>query len=149
MDCIVVMSLSIRVMYFLIFFAVASLALGDRVVLLKLGRSQSSVFSGIFKSSVRFFYSPEDNFKGDAQDIENCHFKITAALPRGQWVICIDSLGPFHYHWLTLITAWITNHIHRKMWNEITSLFPNFSGCTIEIWEWIIPQYIMDVITYQ
>ena len=36
------------------------------------------------------------------------------------------------------------------MWGEFTYPFPNFNGCTVEVWEWIsnfIPHYIMDVIT--
>ena len=38
-----------------------------------------------------------------------------------------------------------------KVWDEITDPFPNFNGCTIEVWEWIsnfIPHIMMDVITY-
>ena len=34
---------------------------------------------------------------------------------------------------------------------EITYPFPNFNGCTVEVWEWIsiyIPHFIMDGITY-
>ena len=45
---------------------------------------------------------------------------------------------------------WISNHIHYKMWDEITDPFPNFNGTTIEVWEWIsnvIPHFIMNVIT--
>ena len=37
------------------------------------------------------------------------------------------------------------------MWHEITYPFPNFNGCTLEVWEWIsnfIPHIIMDVIIY-
>ena len=37
------------------------------------------------------------------------------------------------------------------MWDEIIYPFPNFNGCTIEVWEWIsnfTPHFIMDVITY-
>ena len=37
------------------------------------------------------------------------------------------------------------------MWDEITYPFPNFNGCTIEVWAWIsnfIPHFIMGVITY-
>ena len=37
------------------------------------------------------------------------------------------------------------------MWVEITYLFPNFNGVTIEVWEWIsnlIPYCIMDAIIY-
>ena len=44
--------------------------------------------------------------------------------------------GPFYWHGLTLIPAWISNHIHYKMWNEITSPFPIFNGATVEVWEW-------------
>ena len=37
------------------------------------------------------------------------------------------------------------------MLDEITYLFPNFNGATVEVWEWIshfIPCYIIDVIIY-
>ena len=57
----------------------------------------------------------------------------------------------FYWHGLTLIPAWISNHKHIKAWDEITYPFPNFNGCTVEVWEWICnftPHYIMDVITY-
>ena len=50
-----------------------------------------------------------------------------------------------------LILAWISNHIPSKVWDEITYLFPNFNGCTIEVWERIcnfIPHFIIGVITY-
>ena len=52
---------------------------------------------------------------------------------------------------LTLIPAWISNHMPSKMWDEITYPFPNFNSCTVEVWEWIsnfIPRLIMDAITY-
>ena len=38
-----------------------------------------------------------------------------------------------------------------KVWDEITYPVPNFNGCTVEVWEWIInfmPQFITDAITY-
>ena len=38
-----------------------------------------------------------------------------------------------------------------KMWDEITYPFPNFSGSTVEVWEWIsnfMPHIKMDVIIY-
>ena len=50
-----------------------------------------------------------------------------------------------------LLQTWISNHIHLKVWNEVTYPFPNFKGATVEVWEWIsniIPDFIMDVITY-
>ena len=59
--------------------------------------------------------------------------------------------GPFYKHGLTLIPAWISNHIHYKVWDEITYPFLNFNGATVEVWEWInnfIPYIIVDVITY-
>ena len=59
--------------------------------------------------------------------------------------------GPFYYHGLTLIPAWISNHILCNVQDEITYPFPSFKGYTIEVWEWIsnfILQFIMGVITY-
>ena len=47
------------------------------------------------------------------------------------------SCGPFYWHGLTLIPAWISNHMPSKVWGEITYPFPNFNGCTVEVWEWI------------
>ena len=40
---------------------------------------------------------------------------------------------------------------YSKVGNKITYQFPNFNGCTFEVWEWIrnfISYFIMDVITY-
>ena len=37
-----------------------------------------------------------------------------------------------------------------KVWHEISYQFPNFSGVTINVWEWIsyfISHFVMDVIT--
>ena len=48
-------------------------------------------------------------------------------------------------------TAWASNHMPSKVWDEITYPFPNFNGATAEVWEWIsnlIPQFIMEAITY-
>ena len=52
---------------------------------------------------------------------------------------------------ITVITAWISNHMSNKVWREITYPFPNFNGATVEVWEWIsnfIPHFIMDMIAY-
>ena len=62
----------------------------------------------------------------------------------------VTTRGPFFWHGLTLIPAWIRNHKPSKVWDEITNPFPNFNGCIIEVWEWInnfIPYFTMDVIT--
>ena len=59
--------------------------------------------------------------------------------------------GPFHQRGLTLIPAWITDHIHYKVWDEIAYPFPNFNGATVEVCKWIsyfIPHFIGHVITY-
>ena len=37
---------------------------------------------------------------------------------------------PFYKHGLTVISAWISNYIHYKLWDEITYPFLNFNGCT-------------------
>ena len=58
---------------------------------------------------------------------------------------------PFYKHLLTIIPAWISNHMPSKVWDEIIYPFPNFNGATIEVWEWIsnsISYIIMDVIIY-
>ena len=45
----------------------------------------------------------------------------------------LDTRAPFYYYGLTLITAWISNHIHYKLWDEITYPFINFNGATVEV----------------
>ena len=50
-----------------------------------------------------------------------------------------------------LITAWISNHMHSKLCDEIACPFPSFNGWTVEVFEWIsnfTPNFIVDVITY-
>ena len=54
-------------------------------------------------------------------------------------------------HGLTLIPAYISNHMSSKPWDEIIYPFPIFNGCIVRIWEWVsnfIPHFIMDEITY-
>ena len=36
------------------------------------------------------------------------------------WVNFVGYLGPFYWHILTLIPAWIRTHMPSKVWNEIT-----------------------------
>ena len=66
-------------------------------------------------------------------------------------VIKYNTRGPFYHHGLTLIPAWISNHMPRKVWAEIAYPFPNFNGCTVEFWLLItnfIPLFIVDPITH-
>ena len=51
--------------------------------------------------------------------------------------------GSYYQHALTLIPACINNHTPSKVLDEITYPFPNFNGCTIEVWEmdnWFHPK---------
>ena len=48
-----------------------------------------------------------------------------------------DTGGLFYQYGLTLTPAWISNHMRSKVWAEVTYPFPNFNGCTVEVWEGI------------
>ena len=53
--------------------------------------------------------------------------------------------------WIARIPVWINNYIHYMVWGEINYPFPNFNGCTIEIWELItyfIRNFTGHMITY-
>ena len=59
--------------------------------------------------------------------------------------------APFTNKALIIIPAWISNHIHYKVWDEITYPFLNFHHGTIEVWEWVssfISHFAGHVITY-
>ena len=43
-----------------------------------------------------------------------------------------------YYHGVTLIPAWISNHIHYKVWDKFTYPLANFKGTIADVWEWII-----------
>ena len=52
---------------------------------------------------------------------------------------------------LAWIPAWISNHMPSRVWDEINHPFPNFNGCTNEVWDCIgnfTIHLTMDVITY-
>ena len=44
--------------------------------------------------------------------------------------------SPFYWR-INLIPACISNYISDRVWDEITSPFPNFNGATVEVWECI------------
>ena len=53
------------------------------------------------------------------------------------------------YLWVPL-PAWISNYTDYKMCDEITYPFPNFNGCTVEVWKWIsnfIPHFACDYLS--
>ena len=47
--------------------------------------------------------------------------------------IIVYCCSHFYYHGLILITAWISNYIHDKVWDEITHSFLNFKGATVDV----------------
>ena len=62
------------------------------------------------------------------------------------WLAMILSVGPRDFtryqgflllKWINLILGWICNNMSGNVWVEITYSFPNFTGCTVGIWEWI------------
>ena len=58
--------------------------------------------------------------------------------------------GPFFWHGLTSIHAWIRNYIHDKMCDENTYAYQNFNGTIVEVWKWIsdfTPRFTGFVIT--
>ena len=91
-------------------------------------------------------------FHGNAQDIypryefENSYSDITTAPLRGQRVNLPGT--PFTFmHWLTIFPAWISNHMSSKVWGEITYPFPNFNGCTVDVWECcFIPHFTVETL---
>ena len=46
--------------------------------------------------------------------------------------------GPFSYHSLTVNPEWISNHMPSNVWDKIVYPFPNFNGCTVEVWQWLV-----------
>ena len=39
----------------------------------------------------------------------------------------VNTWCPFYKHGLTLIPAWISNYIHYKVWDEITSYYHSYT----------------------
>ena len=57
-----------------------------------------------------------------------------------------EPLRHFYQHGLTLIPTCKNNHIHYKVWDDITYPFPNLKCCAVEVQEWMnyfIPHFIM------
>ena len=70
-------------------------------------------------TEVKGKYPPETQGYTDdyqAYDFREIHFTI-----------------PTDWHGLTLISAWISNYTHYKMWDEITYPFLNVNGATVEV----------------
>ena len=64
-----------------------------------------------------------------------------------RWVAYNIASGKVSY----LTSAWMSNHIHDEVWDDIIYLFLNFNGSTVEVEEWISyfsPHFTGHVITY-
>ena len=59
---------------------------------------------------------------------------------------CQPFLKEIHMRFSNQITnyTWSNQTIY-KLWDEITKHFPNFTGCTVEIWEWVSKKFIPHV----
>ena len=60
----------------------------------------------------------------------NCHSKKQSVCI----VIHLDFSSPFYKHELTQISAWMSNRILSKVWDEIIYPFSNFNSATIDVW---------------
>ena len=88
------------------------------------------------------------------------HFEstFTKSIPFAQNYIFLHKITTEQFWFLREVTrcmatakAWISNYVHYKVWDEIIYPFPNFNGCTVEVWELISKfnkRFLMDVITY-
>ena len=45
--------------------------------------------------------------------------------------LSLSDRGHFYLHGVTLIPAWIGNHMHSNVWDDMTYQFQNFNGCTV------------------
>ena len=97
------------------------------------GTSQEMVFT-------QFIHVPQDYIIG-IRAVLRYWFMHTIVLISLVWTHrtpiqsneCFTSCSPFYQHGLTLIPAWICNHIYHKVWDEITYPFLNFNGATVEV----------------
>ena len=79
--------------------------------------------------------------KSDSKEINH---DITRVMQPTQTLV-----RPLWLTWINLIPIWINNHIPNKLWGEITNPFPNFNGCTVEVWEYTLPAKIMEYFPFQ
>ena len=76
-----------------------------------------------------------------------CFYRIQATAVRYRYclrstgeLILVTICGPFYFYGLTLIPAWISNRMIRKVWDKI---------CIVEVWEWknyFTTHVVMDMI---
>ena len=66
-------------------------------------------------------------------DVTRIDYSDTEYMDSFITTMTLSACGPFYWHGLTLIPAWITNYMPGEVWGEITYPFLNFNGCTVEV----------------
>ena len=80
-----------------------------------------------------FIIRKETNiFHGSLQPKQSTHYKDVFNDMKSRYKDNTTS-GRLHYFGLTLISAWISNHMLNKVWDEITYPYLNFNGATVEV----------------
>ena len=105
------------------------------VTVLWVNAKQFRTFSGNFIAKVHHVYWKVSGILwATALGIERKrHEPAFFALPHIHGSTFRETSGPFYWHGLTLILAWISNYIHYKVWNEIIYPFLNLNGATVEV----------------
>ena len=80
-----------------------------------------------FVESELEFTDEKSTLVGKQQVLALLPNSLTPYVPPFTYLVLLNLPG------LTLIPAWISNHIHYKVWDEITYPFLNFNGCTVEV----------------
>ena len=92
----------------------------QQVALNKIMRFRSVVLK---RETFQFSISTTLNIR---YDLNNCHITLCCLLyePFWWWTGML---------WMDRMDGWISNHIHYKVWDEITHPFLNFNGATVEV----------------
>ena len=54
---------------------------------------------------------------------------ISYKIANVQFLVDVVDIAMFYIY----MVIWISNHMHSKVWDEITYPFLNFNGCTVEV----------------
>ena len=93
-------------------------------------------FTWIFSKLLASFDSPKVSFSSRRRDLLTRESVRTHVTYRKGLVLILGHIvvhGPFYYHGLTLLSAWINNYIHYKVWDKISYPFLNFNGATVRM----------------
>ena len=93
-------------------------------IALSLKNTSANLIAGIIFVSVTCFLSPVRHV-------------LPMAVYRLSCFAEVDNWGPFYWHGINLIPAWIRNHIHCKIWDEFIYAFPTLQRCSLGIDKWL------------